>query len=276
MVDSLEISAGRILAIREDEVAFDTDKPSLALFPDHKLTITGHTIVYPNMLSSIVYRHEGQVGGNSYCETWSGLLPQEWGPDYSDFSPTDVQFFANQSAPPRRNLPRTLLGTVPTGTEFIDVRANVSRTVAPPTFLRISPPIVMFPQGQWINLVSGSCTCEYFYPLIRHFDIRLIGTSVYLDRYQSVRNDGQVVSGTDGNTNGVNSTQIGAAWGNYANAPAQWARDAVFFDSKGIDGSGNKRPPWGATSSNSCSTGSIVDYTAQYSANFIITPGQFS
>ena len=212
MVDFFDATAGMIEVVRSDLTAFDTRLPSLQLFPDYKLTLSGVGIVFPNMLSSIVYRHGAQVGGASVCETWSGLLPQEWGPDHADFSPTDVQFFGNQSAPPTRNLPRTALGSVPAGTDFIDVRAKIVRTVAPPTFKRISPPLLMFPEGQWFHLVSGSCTCEYFAPLVRHFDIRLIGTTVYLDRYQSSRNEGQTTNSTGGNTNGVNSTQIGTAW----------------------------------------------------------------
>lgn len=276
MVDFFDATAGMIEVVRSDLTAFDTRLPSLQLFPDYKLTLSGVGIVFPNMLSSIVYRHGAQVGGASVCETWSGLLPQEWGPDYADFSPTDVQFIGNQSAPPTRNLPRTALGSVPAGTDFIDVRAKIVRTVAPPTFKRISPPLVMFPEGQWIHLVSGSCTCEYFAPLVRHFDIRLIGTTVYLDRYQSSRNEGQTTNSTGGNTNGVNSTQIGTAWGNYADAPAYWAADCVFYEQKGPSGGGNKRPPWGSTSSDSCTVGPVIDYQSQYSADFIITPGRYA
>lgn len=276
VVDSFEASANRILVVRQDKVAFDTQAPSVHLFPDQRLTLTGLGIDFPNMLSTIIYRHEGQTGGASYCETWSGLLPQEWGPDYPDFSPTAQQFLANQNAPPTRNLPRTLLGTVPAGTDYIDVRAKMTRSISPPQFLRTTPPVVMFPEGQWIGLRGGSCTCEYMFPLIRHFDVRLIGTSVYLDRYQSSINAGQTVTSTGGDQNGVNSTQLGEAWGNYPDSPAYWAKDCVFFESKGLDGNGNKRPPWGSTSSNSCSVGSVVDYRSHYLADLVITPGRYA
>lgn len=275
MVDSFEAASNNFRVIRDDQIAFDTSYPSLQLFPDSKINISSYSIVFPNMLSSIVYRHAGGVGFASVCETWSGLLPQEWGPDYPDFSPTAPQFLADQNAPPTRNLPRATLATVPAGTDFIDVRARITRTLTPPTFKRISPPLVMFPETQWIQLVSGSCTCEYFAPLIRHFDIRLSGTTIYIERYQSSRNIGQTTTSTDGNTNGLNSTQIGSAWGNYTNAPAYWAADCVFYEQKGLDGVGNKRPPWGSTSSNSCTVGPVVDYTSQYSADFIITPGRY-
>lgn len=276
MVDSFDYQNGRIQVIRNDKTAFDTNLPSLQLFPLNKITLTGVVVYFPNMLSSIVYRHGAQVGGSSVCETWSGLLPQEWGPDYPDFSPTAVQFLANESAPPTRNLPRAVIGTVPAGTDFIDVRARITRTLSPPTFWRTSPPLVMFPENQWINLVGGSCTCEFFAPLIRHFDVRLVGTTLYLERYQSSRNTGQTTTSTGGNTNGVNSTQIGPEWGNYADAPAYWAAPSVFYEQRGPNGTGNKRPPWGSTSSDSCVVGPPVNYQSQYSADFIITPGRYS
>lgn len=277
MVDSLTIESNRISVVRNDKIAFDTSRKSIHLFPQNRLSLSGINITFPNLVSTIYYNQAGQVGGASFCQTYSALLPQEHGPGFGDFSPTDVQYLNNRQ-PIRRELPQTYIGSVPSGTTYIDVRARITRTVSPPTFMRyITPPLVLFPEGEWINLPGGSCICEYFFPLSRMFNVVRLGNDLYIQRFQSVyANPNQTITTTGGDQNGVTSSRQGTQWGNYAEAPIYWAEPAVFFDTKGLDGVGNKRPPWGNTSSNSCSTGSIVDYTSQYTAEFIITPGRYA
>lgn len=278
MVDSLTIESNRISVVRNDKIAFDTSRKSIHLFPESRITPSA-TITFPNLVSTIMYNHGGQVGGTNFCQTYSALLPQEHGTGYGDFSPTDTQYFANKQ-PIRRELSAAYLGSVPSGTTYIDVRARITRTITPPTFMRyISPPLVLFPEGQWINLPGGSCICEYFFPLSRMFNVVRSGNDLYINRYQSVyASPTQTITTTGGNENGVTSSRFGGQWGNYANAPIYWASAAVFFDTKGPDGNGNKRPPWGNTSINSCAVreGDPVDYTSQYSAEFIITPGRYA
>lgn len=276
MVDSLTIESNRISVVKNDKIAFDTTRKSIHLFPNNKIIVNNVQIVFPNLLSTIFYNHRGAAGSGNFCETYSALLPQEHGPGYGDFSPTAQQYLANRQ-PPRREISSFSIGSVPSDTTYIDVRARVRRTQTPPTFMRnISPPLVFLPLNEWINLPGGSCICEYFFPLSRMFNVVRIGTDIRIDRYQSVyANPNQTITSTGGDENNVVSSQLGTQWGNYTQAPIYWAEPAVFFDTKGPDGNGNHRPPWGTTSQNSCSVGSVVDYTSVYQVDFIITPGRY-
>lgn len=273
MVDSFVAQSDRFVVTKNSKVAFDTDAPSVQLIGS-PILISG-SINFPNLLSAPVYRQANTFPFSATaCDSWSGLLPQEHGPGYGDFSPTATDYGSN-GAPPRRELPSQLIGFVPPGTDYIDVRAKLVRTITPPAFRNIAPPIMFFPQNQWINLPGGSCQTEFYFPLMRMFEIVLSGTSLILNRYQSVNRGPQVTDTTGGDVNNTASTQIGAAWGNYANAPVYWAIPAVLYETKGPDASGNKRPPWGTTSSNSCFVGSVVDYTSQYDVDLSITPGVY-
>lgn len=276
MVDLFEAMSDRFRVVRDDMTAFDTEAPSIQLFDDLAITLNDVVVTFPNMLSAPVYRQGNTFsGGATACDSWSGLLPQEWGPGYGNFSPTATDYLADHD-PPRRELAATTLGTVPAGTDYLDVRARIVRTTTPPVFRGISSPLMFFPSNEWINLPGGSCPAEFYPPMIRLFEIVQSGTSVVLNRYQSTYNSpSQVTDTTGGNVNNQNTTQIGSAWGNYTNAPVYWAMPAYLYDTKGPDGSGNKRAPWGTTSTNSCAVGGVVDYTSTYSVDLIITPGVY-
>lgn len=257
-----------------DGVSFTTVRPSVSLMPDDKITITT-TVTFPNLYSTIMYLHRAIGGTNTACETWSALLVQECGPHVPTTLPV-----VNGGSPGYKlittNLPATTLGTVPVGTNYLDVRARIRRTTTPPVFGNQYPPLTFHPEDQWINLPGGSCLCEFYSPLARSFDVVLSGTDVLLNRYQSTKFDGQTTNTTGGDDPGnADSTQIGSSWGNYAQAPVYWAQRAVLFAVKAYDGNGNKRPPWGSTSTNSCSTGSVVNYTSVYEVDFEITPGRY-
>lgn len=256
-----------------NRVSFDTRRPSVQLFPANKIALT-QTLTFGNLVSTIMYFHRGTAGNATRCETWSALLPQEHGPHVGNASPQFVTYI-NEYRLITRNIPSISLGTVPVGTNYIDVRARLRRTITPPVFLRQAPPYMFHPENQWINLPGGSCICEYFSPLARSFDVVLDGTSVRLDMFQSTQDPGEVSDSISGNNSDGNFTRYGPEWGNYDRAPVGRAAFAVFFDGKGPDASSNKRPPWGSTSSGSCSVGSVVDYTSQYSVDLEITPGRY-
>jgi len=282
MVDSFTADGDDILVIRNNKVAFSTNAPSITLFDDaYKIVSAGVQVSFPNLYSTIYYvcgNPLNNPGANNqpYCETWSALLAQEHGYGRVDYFPSAGQM-AVDNIPIQVNLAQILLGFVPAGTDYIDVRARLTRTINPPTFYKtISPPVKFFAETQWIHLLGGSCVCEFMYPLIRQFDVVMEGTAIYLRRYQSVANPGVQSTSTSGNTNTGVFTQQGASWGNYANAPVFNASRVVFFESKGPDANGNKRPPWGSTSLNSCWTGSVIDYQSLYNVDLIITPGKYN
>jgi len=246
MVDYFEAESGQILVIKNDDIAFDTDRPSINLFEDStKITYSGG-IDFPDLFSTTIYLNRS-TGGTTYCESYSALIRQEWGPNEVDLNETT----ATGSVPTTRNLPRTLLGSVPADTDYLDVRANLSRTIIPPPFFTMYPPVVLFKEGAEIDLKGGSCPCEVFQPLIRHFDIVRVGNDIYLERFQSVNWKGNFTHVNAAMSHPWISPGTQSGWSNWFRGNGEWstirsdgAQLAVRLDSKGPDLSGNKRPPW--------------------------------
>lgn len=272
MVDSFEADNDEFRVIKGDKIAFDTGAPSFSLFNTGRLQFNT-TVVYPDMLSSLFY-FSNAPGSTSYCESWSSLYPQEWGPDEPNVSPG-----VSSVASIQRNLPRTYIGSVPSGTNHLNIMARVTRTKAPPAFYQDIPPAVFNPPGQWVTLTGGSCTVEGIGTAMkRHFDIVLYGTDLYLERYQSVYNVGfPFVSSSNANNRGwlTNLTNDGAAMGAYNSAPVGLGVPLVLLERKGPDSSGTKFAPWGSNSSNPCSVGANLDYESIYSVDFDIRPGRY-
>lgn len=276
MVDAFYADNNRIQVIKNDDIAFDNQRPSVQLLPESaKLTIP-KTVTFPTLLSGPAYMQRTYSGTGAICESWSALFPQEWGPDEVNSSPVDGNFPPGPVEIATRNLPEEFLGTVPTGTDYIDVRAKMTRTQAPPAFMQQAPPAVMFQEGEWIGLPGGSCPCEYFVPLARHFDIVLRGTSLYLRRFQSVRNNGQVMSwGTAPQNNYGWFTTIATAHGvSYAGAFTRFGTPAVLIQSLPGTLNANRRAPWAFNSTGACSV-TPPNYTSVYSCEFEIRPGRY-
>jgi len=269
MVDAFYADNDEFRVIRNDRVAFDTTAPNVTLLPPSSAIVQTRNITFPNLVQAPAYRQNAQTFGGfttTHCESWNGLLPQEWG-----WSEPDVSPVYPSTSPIQRNLPQELIGTVPAGTNYIDVKIRLTRTVTPPTFLTISPPIMWAPSGQWIQLRGGSCPMEYFAPLVRLCEFVLDGTSIYLRRYQSVRANDFPMNQTGGNAYNEWYTQY---YGNYANANVLRSIPCVLLDTKGFDGNGNKLPSWGTSPTNSC-TWYTIDYSSVYSADIEIRPGRY-
>lgn len=272
MVDAFYADSGRIQVINNDDISFDSDRPSIQLLPGSSKLSISRTITFPTLLSGPAYLQR-TYGATPYCESWSALVPQEWGPGEVDFSPTDS---LGPLGIATRNLPEEFLGTVPAGTDYINVRARMTRTVTPPVFMEQTPPVVMFKEGDWVELPGGSCPCEYFVPLARHFDIELRGTSLYLRRFQSVRDNGVKFSWGTGpqNTYGWFTT-IATAYGvSYAGAFTRYGTPAALIQRLSNDINVNRRAPWAFNSTGACSV-TPPDYTSVYSCEFEIHPGRF-
>jgi hypothetical protein len=274
MVDAFNADNDEFQIIKNDKITFDTNAPSVSLFPDSTKIVQTRQIHFPDLVSGILYFRQGGSGISSYCESWSSLMWQEWGYGYSDSSPVVDDFTLHGPSPVTRNLPQDWIGSVPSDTDYIDVRVRLRRTKAPPTFMDDSPPFLLFPENQWIYLPGGSCTCELFNPLIRHFDIVREGTNVYLRRYQSVAYYGEVTDSGSGNENGW-TYNAGSQYGNYGDAPAGYSRQVVKLDQKS-GGSGTKRAPWADQSDNACSVSSNLDYSSNYDADIEIHPGRYA
>lgn len=272
MVDSFYADNDEFRVIKGDKIAFDTEAPSFSLFNTGRIQTTA-SVVFPDMLSSLFYYSAGSGGSTTYCESWSSLYPQEWGPDEPNVSPG-----VSSVASIQRNLPRTFLGSVPAGTNHLNIMARLRRTKAPPAFYQDIPPAIFNPFNEWITLAGGSCTVEGVGTAMkRHFDIVLYGTDLYIERYQSVNNVGfAFATSSNANNRGwlTNRDADGAAMGAYNSAPFGLGVPLVLLDRKGPDASGTKFAPWGVNSSNACSIAADLDYESIYSVDFDIKPGR--
>jgi len=282
MVDYFEASGNEFLVVKNDDIVFDTDRPSVNLFPDStKIAYTGG-VDFPDLFSTTIYLNRST--GTTYCESYSALIWQEWGPNEVDFNETT----ATGSQPTTRNLPRTYLGTVPADTDYLDVRATLTRTIVPPPFFTMYPPVVMFKEGFEIDLKGGSCPCEIFAPLIRHFDVVRIGNDIYLERYQSVNFKGNYTAVDAAGTHPWISPGSSSGWSNWFRGNGEWsairsdaAQLAVRLDTKGPDISGNKRPPWiSPAGTNPCACpgyGTVAaNFRSFYAGSITIHPGRIN
>lgn len=284
MVDATYIDNNRVQIIKDDDIAFDTNRPSVVLFPDGYNISINRNIDFPSPIqNNAYYRAARGTGSLTKCELWSTLIWQEWGPNepvWNEryFSQTGVQ---DRNGPTTRPLPRDLIATVPSGTNYIDVRLKLTRTKTPANFAGTEPPILFFPQNEWITSPGGSFPTEYFFPLARHFDIVLEGTNVYLDRYQSVANANNVNAPGNHPQRDISNNQSG--WNSDGVAGANTNSDgtsrnelnpksnyylASLIQIKDYSANGTKRPG----GSNAC-TGNFPDLQSIYNADIVITPG---
>lgn len=272
MVDAFYADSDRFQVINDDDISFDSSRPSIQLLPESSMVSVSRNVTFPTLLASIAYLQRS-YGSTPYCESWSALMEQEWGPDEVDADPPWTS--NGQAHTITRNLPEEFIGSVPSGTDYIDIRARITRTQSPPPFMQQNPPLVMFAEGQWVGLPGGSCPCEYFGGMARHFDIELRGTSLYLRRFQSVAFTGQKFdwSGDPVNTFGW-KTSFSTPYVPYTGAPAIDATPAVLIQSLGGNINVNRRAPWAWNSTGACSTAQ-PDYTSIYSCEFQIRPGRY-
>lgn len=264
-------TTGRFLVVEDGRTALDTDAVMTALIPDASFTLSGYDISFPDFWSGIIY-HQTRQGpdafGNSRfgCSTWVGIVHQEWGP--------------GEASP--HNLPDIVLGTVPTGTDYLDCWVNLTRTVNPANIFDLQL-AGNFPQGQWVKLEGGSCQIEIGAGVSRLFEIVLSGTNVLLRRYQSTSEGGNASPPVLRNT-------PGAALGNevfyfpgtnapvQASSPARYALYGQKIDEKTSIPSPTHRPSGyeaGSASNVPCSTSkSGISYASTWTGTIRVTPGR--
>lgn len=287
MVNAFYADNDRFQVVQNDEISFDTDRPSIELFPPSTHIVNNAlSIEFPGFFQSYAY-YRGAPSGLTECELWSIIFWQEWGPDevykneeYYPLSPGN-----SIPGPTTRNLPRITLGTVPAETNHLDIRVNLTRTVIPPAWF-YGVPRVMFKEGEEISLSSGgSCPVETCGGSARSFNITL-GTAasgqpkpVYLERYQSVENYNTLnapgnysQAAITVNQSGWNSERYIAqndAGGNCA--PRTLWMLGTLLDKRGPDTNGTKRP----NGTNPCS-GSLKDLRSVFTGSIVIAPGRAS
>ncbi|KRA42086.1 hypothetical protein [Devosia sp. Root635] len=271
MADYFEYSAGHIIAEMGGRKALDTSVPMLNLVPSAAITLTDYAISWPDLFSGTIFEQVRQTIEsppsvfNDYfgCSTWIGLVEQEWGP----------------SEPSPRTLADISLGTVPAGTDYLEIWVNLSRTVNPAKILDLAL-ASNFPEGEWVKLDGYSCVVEEFGGVARQFEFVLDGTSVKLRRYQSVNKDGGLLPGT---TRVNPSEDIGNATFFYAgtNAPEDGSKYAIYgqmIQQLGPDRNIPTHRPSGkeagSASNVPCSMSHAgISYASTWTGDIIIKPG---
>lgn len=258
MASSFDAYADRIAVIQNDHVVFDTARRSVCLIPAARLYVPG-TVTFPDLLKANAYAYN-KAGLNEVCDSFITLLPQEWGPGRAN------------------HLPSTPVGTVPAGVDYLDVRVRLTRTSHPSQVLGVTVQ-PMLQQGAWVNCPGGSCPLEAS-SWVRGFEVVLSGTSILLNRYQSVRQQVSVPWRGDnaefegggapaaGWTHGAAGSQAAAA----SSAPSQYGLLVSKRDSKPVGSAANMN----RTGSGRCSIADNTNYGAVYAIELDITPGRIS
>lgn len=230
---------------------WDTGRKSLQMLPDAAISTTLN-VTFPDLQKgwAYYYSHGGNFFTVAVCDVIATALPREWGPGRTI------------------DLPQTLLGTVPAGTDAIDVQLRLTRTVNPSALL--TQTIMVKPQqGQWFVAPDGTCVLESFKWFQRMFVVVRDGTSVYLRRYQSVkRYASPIFPWITGNAefNGAGGKNRGWLYG--GGTDAQLGIPLSKISTKDSGGSVNKN----LSGDNACSRSDPTNYTSTYSVDFLITP----
>lgn len=265
-----EIADGHIAADEGGRKSLDTRAPMLFRVPTGAITLTGYSISFPDLWKGTLYHQYRQsafpLGDTHGCSTWIGLVEQEWGP--------------SEAAP--NTLADITLGSLPAGTNRMEIWVNLTRTVSPSNMLDLALQS-NFPEGQWVKLDGYSCVVEEFMGVARQFEFVLDGTTVKLRRTQSVNKDGGVVSPPGPRVTG------GAVLGNKVfffpgtNAPEASGKLTVYgrqIDSKVTQNDGGTHRPdgyqGGSANNNPCSMSHAgISYASTWTGSITITPAGY-
>lgn len=189
--------------------------------------------------------------------------------------------------PEERTLPNIVLGSLPAGANYIDVRVQLSRTVSPSTYLD-DPVPALIPNAQ-VFLPGGSCIVEATPIWRRLFEIVISGSQIILRRRQSVSEIPVAFPNSEGwrryagiyrNNNGdrqEGSSNTWSGWGNNASTGHQAGHPAALIQSKPFGyNPGHSAPSNQAKArgrGNACSMSHNHNYASTYSGQIIIRPG---
>ena len=266
-----EIASGHVVAEENGRTSLDTRAPMACMVPSAAITLTGYAISWPDLWKGAIFE-QVRVGPNMFgnydfgCSTWASPVEQEWGP----------------AEPSPRTLADITLGTVPAGTDYLEIWVNLTRTVNPARILDLAL-ASNFPEGDWVKLDGTSCVVEEFGGVARQFEFVLDGTTLKLRRTQSVNKDGGILPiATRANPGGG----IGNFTFFYAgtNAPVDGTKMAIYGQKiEELFSANNARThrpagkEFGSANNVPCSmdlTG--ISYASTWTGDIKITPGRFS
>ena len=256
---------------------WSTERPPVNLLPDSDWLQVSQTIAYPDFSKFVNYAHQriynpdnpppwALSGSGDACQTVTMIVPED------------------------RTLDEIVLGTVPAGVNYIDVRVRLTQTKAPTHFLD-QPVPQLIASNNWVHLPGGSCLIEATTIWRRLFEIVLVGNSVRLRRHQSVAPaPADAISRFGGiySTTGTTADPWGltgyAVWGWVQSSPGAFmgtqrpGHPAAHIQTKQFSSNnGHDVPTMGAKHprrSNRCSIdNSSHNFSSTYAGEIVIRPG---
>lgn len=243
-----------------DHIVWDTGRKALQRIPIAAIVLTGVSVVFPDFEKgwAYYYSHGGTLFTESVCDVFATALPREWGPGRAI------------------DLPQIFLGTVPVGTDALDVQVRLTRTGTPSLLLGNTIPVKP-PTGAWFVIPDGTCVPESRSWFQRMFVVVRDGTNVYLRRYQSVKrypspfpnpwNNG-VFPWIGGNAEFAGGGGKNRGWLYGPQVDANLGIPLARTSTKSAGGGVNKN----LSGDNACSLADTTNYASTYSVDFIITP----
>lgn len=240
-----------------NHVVWTSDGKLVHLIPSAKIELLGGSalsLTWPDFQKGIAYRFD--IGApppppqTAYCVSFATRAGGTWGPGEAN------------------NLDAIALGTVPSGTDYLDVRAKVTRTSAPSARFG-NVPVVQCKEGEWIDLPGGACPLEggdAFYH--RGFIVVRSGTAVSLERRQTIDDSVKAIYTVD-QDQGVthHPTFI------YSGSAGNRGEPMAIIQHKPSNDGGNVNK--NQTGVNACSVSDPTNFGAVYSTELIITPGRY-
>jgi len=207
MVDSFDSSGNDFVVVKGGVEKFSTLKKKFNRVPLAEIDLTAYAITFPNFLNlTYFYEYNTFNSGpplNSTGEACSsfGVIPaQEWGPSASPYNFTSPHILADID-----------VGAAPTGTDYVDVQVNLTRTTTPLMLGNNYVWPISFIQGQWLNLTDGSLVVEKFAGYARMFWFEVVAGRILLRRKQSIGSANIVTHLLDAKENVPGLNQLGPA-----------------------------------------------------------------
>lgn len=245
-------------------------RPAVLLPEASWITLSGKQIAFPDFRKTQVYGYN--IGHTSVpfdwrvdaCVTGACMPWQEWGPNG-----VGAGTFTN-------NLAQEVMGTVPVGVNYLDIRVALTRTKNPSRYLGsavdgaagFDVPMLLSPNQ--VLAEGGSALVEAIGPFRRMFWIGLVGNNIVLRRYQSVcePHPSTYPGSWTGTAHGVGWSHHGGAGSDKPNLVWEIARNQVS-DSGVFSNTGQCR----RGGPQACSLVDNSDFSSTYTGTITIRPG---
>lgn len=259
----LDLSSGHFTSTYDGNLRFSTETKGLFnKVPSAVITLSNYDVTFPDLEYTVIYylaREIRNIGGTDFVfhgsHSWTQLIPAEYGP-----SETGLQ-----------NIPDIIVGSVPTGTNYLDIRASVEQTVAP-SWLMVSDGFTFaLPTNEALRIEGGSLILSRDFYVRRMVSFHISGTDLILRRRVSVGSRGS--NWLNLTTNESTFDRFSTRESNPATNPRAWGSLGTLIDSVEVGGrtiTEAKRD--GSESSSTDAVAAGISYSCTYNCDFTITP----